>query len=81
MAREALANAFRHSGASTVETVLEYSRESLPPGVRDNGCGMDPDVLQSGRAGHWGLSGMRERSTKIGASLKVLSAPGRGHGD
>ena len=78
IAREALANAFRHSGASTVETVLEYSANRFRMAVRDNGGGMDPDVLQSGRAGHWGLSGMRERSTKIGARLKVLSAPGAG---
>lgn len=26
-----------------------------------------------GKAGHWGLSGMRERAEKIGAKLKVWS--------
>jgi glucose-6-phosphate-specific signal transduction histidine kinase len=41
--------------------------------VRDNGCGIDPDVLRSGRDGHWGLSGMRERARRIGAKLKVWS--------
>jgi len=76
--REALANAFRHSGASNVETVLEYSPDALRVTIRDDGRGMDPDVLQSGREGHWGLSGMRERSSRIGARLKVLSAPGSG---
>ena len=75
---KALANAFRHSGASSVETILEYTPDQFRLIVRDDGCGMDPDVLQSGREGHWGLSGMRERSTRIGASLKVLSAPGAG---
>ena len=78
IAREALANAFRHSQASTVETVLEYSAKRFRMVIRDNGCGMDPDVLQSGREGHWGLSGMRERASKIGARLKVLSAPNAG---
>jgi signal transduction histidine kinase/ligand-binding sensor domain-containing protein len=78
IAREALANAFRHSQASVVETVLEYSRHRFHMAVRDDGCGMDPDVLQSGRDGHWGLSGMRERATRIGARLRVLSAPGAG---
>jgi signal transduction histidine kinase len=76
--REALANAFRHAQASSVETVLEYTSDRFRMVVRDNGRGMDPDVLQSGRPGHWGLSGMRERSTRIGARLKVLSAPGAG---
>ena len=76
--REALANAFFHAQASSVEMVLEYTSDRFRMVVRDNGCGMDPDVLQSGRPGHWGLSGMRERSTRIGARLKVLSAPGAG---
>jgi len=76
--REALSNAFRHSGAANVEVVLEYSPDALRVTVRDDGRGMDPGVLQSGREGHWGLSGMRERSARIGARLKVLSAPGGG---
>ncbi|HVF15335.1 MAG TPA: triple tyrosine motif-containing protein, partial [Steroidobacteraceae bacterium] len=78
IAREALANAFRHSGASIVETVLEYTPNAFRLVVRDDGRGMDADVLHSGRAGHWGLPGMRERSIAIGAQLKVLSAPGAG---
>ena len=34
---------------------------------------MDPEVLHSGRDGHWGLAGMRERAESIGARLKVWS--------
>jgi signal transduction histidine kinase len=30
-------------------------------------------VLKSGRDGHWGLSGMRERAGRIGAKIKVWS--------
>jgi signal transduction histidine kinase len=41
--------------------------------VRDNGCGISSDVLQSARDGHWGLSGMRERTERIGARLRILS--------
>jgi nitrate/nitrite-specific signal transduction histidine kinase len=29
--------------------------------------------LQSGRAGHWGMAGMRERAEKVGARLHVWS--------
>ena len=76
--REALANAFRHSDAAVVETVLDYTRERFRMIVRDNGCGMDPEVLRSGREGHWGLSGMHERSKKIGGCLNVRSAVGAG---
>jgi signal transduction histidine kinase len=71
--REALANAFRHSGASEIEVELEYAPSQLKLVVRDNGCGIASDVLQSARDGHWGLSGMRERTERIGAKLRVLS--------
>jgi signal transduction histidine kinase len=76
--REALANAFRHSQASVIETALDYAQDRFRIVVRDNGRGIDPEVLRSGRDGHWGLSGMRERSERIGARLKVLSAAGAG---
>lgn len=86
--REAVVNAFRHSRGSSVEMELEYATQRLRIIVRDNGCGIDPQILDSGRDGHWGLSGMRERAQRIGARLKVwsrvddgteveLSVPGR----
>jgi nitrate/nitrite-specific signal transduction histidine kinase len=46
--------------------------------VRDNGGGIDPEVLRSGRDGHWGLSGMKERTGKIGGHLRVLSREAAG---
>jgi len=42
--------------------------------VRDDGKGIDPAVLsQQSREGHYGLPGMRERATLIGAKLTVWS--------
>ena len=75
---EALANAFRHSHGSAVETVLEYGRDHLRLLVRDDGQGIGAEVLNAGRQGHFGLSGMRERAAKIGARLKVRTAAGAG---
>ncbi|MBV8050995.1 MAG: hypothetical protein JOZ80_07400 [Acidobacteriaceae bacterium] len=76
--REALVNAFRHSRASSVELELEYAPTLLTIVIRDNGCGIDPEMLKTGRDGHWGLSGMRERAERIGAKVKVMSRPGSG---
>jgi signal transduction histidine kinase len=47
--------------------------------VRDDGKGIDPKVLESeGRAGHWGLHGMRERAKLVGGKLDVWSEIGSG---
>lgn len=75
---EALANALRHSHASAVETVLEYGRDHFRLLVRDDGQGIDSEVLNAGREGHFGLSGIRERAAKIGAQVKIRTAAGAG---
>ena len=72
--REALVNAFHHSRATCIEFELEYADSSLCMRVRDNGRGIDPQLLLSGRDGHWGLAGMRERATRIGGSLTISSS-------
>ena len=72
--REALVNAFRHSSAKNIELEVEYATHHLCVRVRDDGCGIDPVVLRSGRDGHWGLSGMRERAEGIGAHLGFWSS-------
>lgn len=76
--REALVNAFRHSHARSIEIELEYAAHRLRVLVRDNGCGMEAPLLQTGRYGHWGLAGMRERAERVGAKLHVFSRPAAG---
>jgi ligand-binding sensor domain-containing protein/signal transduction histidine kinase len=76
--REATVNAFRHARASNIEVEIEYAPAQLRVFVRDNGKGIDSQVLSAGRDGHWGLSGMRERAERIGARLRVLSGVSAG---
>jgi signal transduction histidine kinase/ligand-binding sensor domain-containing protein len=71
--REAIINAFRHSAAANVEVELRYSDRDLRLFVRDDGCGIEPQVLRHGREGHWGLSGMRETAERIRAKLHLQS--------
>lgn len=78
IAREALLNALRHSEASSVEVEIEYVLGKLRVVVRDNGKGIDLEVMQSGHIAHWGLMGMRERAASIGAEIRVTSNPGEG---
>ncbi len=76
--REALINAFRHARANQIEVTLTYTSNQLRLLVRDNGCGIDPAILQAGREGHWGLSGMRERADRIRARFCVMSSASAG---
>ena len=76
--REAVINAFRHSAATEIIVQIGYSRDCLCVTVRDDGCGIDPQILHSGRAGHWGLVGMRERAGRIDAQFSVQSGAARG---
>jgi signal transduction histidine kinase len=79
IALELLRNAFRHSQASQVEAEIRYQRRLFCVHVRDNGKGIDPEVLEAGgRDGHWGLTGIRERTKQIGARLDFWSKRGAG---
>jgi signal transduction histidine kinase/ligand-binding sensor domain-containing protein len=76
--REALTNAFLHSGATRIEAEIAYRNSCVSLTVRDDGRGIDQRILDGGRSGHWGLRGMRERAAEIGAELVISSRPGAG---
>jgi signal transduction histidine kinase len=77
LTQEAVANAAKHSGARRIEVKLDYDEESIRLSVRDDGCGFDP-LATTVLAGHFGISGMRERAEKIAGRLSINSAPGKG---
>jgi signal transduction histidine kinase len=76
--REALANAIRHASARLIEVALDYRADRFILVVRDDGVGIDDDVALSGRDGHWGLAGMRERAEAVGGRLRVRSRQATG---
>jgi ligand-binding sensor domain-containing protein/signal transduction histidine kinase len=79
IAREALRNAFFHAQARRIETEITYCDPFLRLRFRDDGNGIEPDVLDRGRrAGHWGLVGMQERAKSIRAQFNVWSKSGAG---
>ncbi|MER7574024.1 GAF domain-containing sensor histidine kinase [Streptomyces sp. NPDC126514] len=77
VAQEALHNALRHSGADAVDVTLHRSGAGAVLRVTDNGSGFDPKTVR--RAGrHLGLVSMRDRTSGVGGTLTVESAPGKG---
>jgi signal transduction histidine kinase/ligand-binding sensor domain-containing protein len=79
IARELIRNAFQHAEAAQIEAEIGYDPRLLRVHVRDDGKGIDPEILKTGgREGHWGLVGMRERAKRIGARLDFWSRAGAG---
>lgn len=71
---EAIRNASVHSLATRLDVELRYDRD-LTLRVVDNGVGIEPAVAESGKVGHFGLEGMRERVARIGGQLTIVSSP------
>lgn len=64
---------------SRVEAEVAPDSQFFRLRIRDNGKGIDRQVLEQGaRRGHWGLPGVRERAKRIGAQVKLWSEPGAG---
>jgi signal transduction histidine kinase/ligand-binding sensor domain-containing protein len=79
IAREAVRNAFRHADAQQIELDIRYDEGVFRLRVRDDGSGVDPQILSSGqRKGHYGLPSMRERAVNIGGQFDIWSELRRG---
>jgi signal transduction histidine kinase len=77
LTREAVNNACKYAQASRIDVTLRKSGDALRLGIVDDGIGFDLSTA-SALEGHFGLRGMRERAKKLGATLEVLSEPGKG---
>ncbi|MBB5059317.1 signal transduction histidine kinase/ligand-binding sensor domain-containing protein [Granulicella aggregans] len=77
--REAISNALRHANATRIEVEISYGAMHLRLRCRDNGTGMTKQQLEAGSpAGHWGITGMKERASRVGAKLDIWSTAGAG---
>ncbi len=75
-AREAIVNAVRHSGASSVAVYLEVESQRVSVFVRDRGRGFDPAEVAADRRG---ISGsIVDRLARAGGVAEVRSTPGEG---
>jgi PAS domain S-box-containing protein len=77
IAQEALTNIAKHASATAVEIILERRGDHVLLVVEDDGVGFDPAAF-SRRSDGFGLLGMQERATLVGATLQIESAPGQG---
>jgi signal transduction histidine kinase len=74
-AREAMANAARHSGVDEVSVFLDAA-DGVSVYVRDRGAGFDPESVGGDRRGL--ADSIRGRMERVGGTARVVSAPGAG---
>ena len=79
-AQESLSNVAKHARAGRVQLTLSYLGDTLLLDVADDGTGFDPGsaARAAGGTGGYGLTGMRQRLTRIGGTLTIESAAGAG---
>lgn len=70
--REILTNAIRYSGADRIDVILKFFDDRLELYILDNGRGCT-EITE-----HGGLSGIRQRTEKLGGSVKFSSVSGEG---
>jgi PAS domain S-box-containing protein len=75
---EAMTNVLKHAHARGVRLSVVFGTRSLRVSVRDDGRGILAHEGEVTDAGHFGLVGMHERATSIGARFAVRSTPGIG---
>ena len=77
IAQEAIANALDHARPTWIEVTLRQQDGGPSLIVRDDGQGFDPGQAPGTSAGHFGLTGMRERAAGLG-TFTLDSRPGAG---
>ena len=75
-AGEAMTNAARWSGCTTVSVFLEASPQSVEVFVRDRGAGFDPQAVAGGSRGI--RDSIQGRLDRVGGHCEITSAAGRG---
>jgi ligand-binding sensor domain-containing protein len=75
---QAVINSVRHANASQVHLKLHYSEDAVRMRVSDDGRGFDAEDVTENPGEHYGLVGMRERTTQSGGQLNITTHPGGG---
>jgi len=68
--REAISNSVRHAQANEINIHLSFGG-AFRFAIGDNGKGINLAIAEKGRAGHFGILGMRERAENLDAAFKI----------
>jgi len=76
IAQEALNNALKHAGASTIRLLLHQDSENVVLEIADDGAGFDQVAAREG--GGLGLLAMQERTAELGGQMTIETGAASG---
>ncbi len=76
--QESITNALKHAQAGNIAVCFRFAPDELRVTITDDGTGFDATLPPAAHGTRFGLLGMRERASKIRATLHFQSTPGTG---
>lgn len=73
--QEVLTNVKKHAEAHRVQIHFEKDLANIVISISDDGKGFDPTIIP---AGHYGITGMKERAQFLNGNLEIHSTAGQG---
>lgn len=71
VAQEAMVNALRHSGATTIDIMAVFEEDAVGVVIEDDGRGFETAARAGTAERHFGIDGMGDRMRRLGGSLRV----------
>lgn len=75
--KESIYNTLKYANATRISVTLIATGDTLTLEIQDNGIGFDMNNPSTGMGGN-GLKNMHDRARLAGATIEILSAPGKG---
>jgi signal transduction histidine kinase len=76
--QEAVSNAVHHGNPRHLDVSVAVAAEAIDVAIRDDGRGFATGEQPGTVEGHFGIVGMQERIARLGGTIEITSAHGRG---
>ena len=77
--RQSVLNSVEHANAEMIQVKILWNQEGISFSVKDNGVGFSQSKITNvPEAGHFGLLNLKLRTERVGGSVNIISAEGKG---
>ena len=77
--RQSVLNSIEHANPEMIQVEIMWKQEGISFFVKDNGVGFNQSSIDNvPEAGHFGLLNLKLRTERVGGSVNIISAEGKG---